>query len=268
MRVLAYEARRLLGLRSTWLILAAALLAQAALAAALVQHADPDQVDGPELVRLVTASVPLLPIPLAGLAAGLLGVLAAGHEVRNPGLAASQVRYLARLRLLLAKLCLVGVAAAVLAAVSLPVNALTLRLAAPAGTTVAAADFHAVAQLRTDYRPLLVLATFAALVVAAAWTGVLAATVCRSALAGFLLLCALPMLVELAGGATELDRLRRVGLPWVAWLARAPWAEPASAPLAALRSAAEPVPALGALLLPAALLLVLCLLGQARRRSY
>ncbi|GAA1981708.1 hypothetical protein [Kitasatospora viridis] len=268
MRVLAYEARRLLGVRSTWLILATALALQAVLAAVAVRHAAPDQVHGAELVRYVTASLPLLPVPVAGLAAGLLGVLAAGHEVRRPGLPASQVRYLARIRLLLAKLCLVGATAALLAAASLPLNALVLRLAAPAGTVVAAADFQAVEQLRTDHRPLLVLATFAALVVAAAWTGVLAATVCRSAIAGFLLLCALPMLVELLGGPSELDRLRRIGLPWVAWVARAPWAEPASAPLAALRSAAEPVPALGAVLLPVLLLLALCLLGQARRRSF
>lgn len=63
MRVLAYEGRRLLGLRSTWLILAAVLVADAMVVAVLARQADPGPLPAADAVRLVTAAVPLLPIP-------------------------------------------------------------------------------------------------------------------------------------------------------------------------------------------------------------
>ncbi|TQF03238.1 hypothetical protein E6W39_14535 [Kitasatospora acidiphila] len=172
MRALAYEGRRLLGIRSTWLILAAALLTQAAATALLAHRAGPADLRMPQLVRTVTATLPLLPLPLAGLAAGLLGALAADHEVRQPGLAASQVRFLVRMRLLLAKLGLVGAVAAVLAAVSLLVDAVAVRLIRP--STAHLLNFGEVASLghlRADRWPLSMLLAFTAVVVAAGWLG-------------------------------------------------------------------------------------------------
>ncbi|MGC0316856.1 hypothetical protein [Kitasatospora acidiphila] len=275
MRALAYEGRRLLGIRSTWLILAAALLAQAAATALLAHRAGPADLRMPQLVRTVTATLPLLPVPLAGLAAGLLGALAADHEVRQPGLAASQVRFLVRMRLLLAKLGLVGAVAAVLAAVSLLVDAVAVRLIRP--STAHLLNFGEVASLghlRADRWPLSMLLAFTAVVVAAGWLGVLAAAVSRSAVVGFLLFCALPMLVEVVADMPLLHRLREAGLPLVAQVAhatrtaRVPWAESASVPLNILDPVAQPVPVLGALLVPASLLLILCVLTQVRRRSF
>lgn len=172
MRVLAYEGRRLLGLRSTWLILAAVLVADAMVVAVLARQADPGPLPAADAVRLVTAAVPLLPIPLAALAAGALGALAAAHEVRHPGLVASQVRYLSRLRLLAGKLTVIGVVSALLAVASLGVDALVLRVALPSATS--AARLYSPDLLRTDQRPVLLLVTFAALVIAGGWTGVLA----------------------------------------------------------------------------------------------
>lgn len=78
MRVLAYEVRRLRGLRSTWLILAAVLLADAAVAAVLARQLPVGQLGTAAAVRCVTAVVPLLPLPIAALGAGALGALSYG----------------------------------------------------------------------------------------------------------------------------------------------------------------------------------------------
>lgn len=282
MRVLAYEVRRLLGLRSTWLILAAALLADAVVAAVNSRQAAPGPLPVATGIRLVTAAVPLLPIPPAALAVGLLGALAFGHEVRYPGLAASQVRYLSRLRLLAAKLAVNSALSAVLAVLSLAADAVVVRFALP--RTTSAARLYAPDLLRADQRPLLVLATFAALVVVAGWTGVLASALTRSAAAGVLLLCALPTLVEPVAGAlleqlaahwavrTEqvlpfrhgLERLYGppAGLPPTGSLVSRfePWE------LFGLSGPAQPLAAV-ALLAPVTLLALGCLLSQARRRS-
>jgi hypothetical protein len=275
MRALAYEGHRLLGIRNTWLLLAAALLAQAAVTALIAHHAVPVELRMPQLVRTVTATVPLLPVPLAGLAAGLLGALAAGQEVRQPGLAASQVRFLVRIRLLLAKLGLVGVVAAVLAVASLLVDAVAVRLMQPSTAHLLnIGEIGSIGRLRADHWPLSVLLAFTAVVVASGWLGVLAAAVSRSSVVGFLLFCALPMLVEVVADMPLFHRLRKTGLPLVAQVAhltrtaRVPWAESASVPLNILDPVAQPVPVLGALLFPVSLLLILCVLIQVRRRSF
>ncbi|WP_035846159.1 hypothetical protein [Kitasatospora azatica] len=266
MRVLAYEGRRLLGLRSSWLILASALLAQVAVTAVLARRAAAAASAVPDAVRLVTATMPLVPVPLAVLAAGLLGTLASAHEVRYPGLAAAQVRYGVRLRLLLAKLAVVGAVAALFAVASLLANALTLRLVwAPSGS---AARLLASALLHADHRPLPLLLSFAALMVAAGWTGVLAAALTRSAAAGFLLLCALPMLVDLAAAAPVPTRLRAIGRTATDWARGAGWAGSDGPSALGGTVPAFLVQALDALLLPAVLLLAVCLLVQLRRRSF
>jgi hypothetical protein len=269
MRVLAYEGRRLLGVRGTWVILVAALLAQVVATVLLAHRSGPDGLRMPQLARTATATVPLLPVPLAGLATGLLGALAAGQEARHAGLAASQVRYLDRLRLLLAKLAVVGAAAAVLAAVSLPLNAAVLRLARPS-----TARSLGIGRLAADHRVVAVLLAFASVLVVAGWMGVLTATVVRSAVVGFLLFCALPLLVEMLADTSLPDRLSEAGLPGVDQLANlartawAPWTDPTAVPVTVLDPVAQPIPVLGALLIPTGLLLLLCLLVQARRRSF
>ncbi|MCC9309226.1 hypothetical protein LN042_19410 [Kitasatospora sp. RB6PN24] len=275
MRALAYEGRRLLAIRSTWLILATAVLVQAAVTVLLAHRAGPAELRMPQLVRTLTTTLPLLPVPLAGLTAGLLGALAADHEVRQPGLAASQVRYLTRMRLLLAKLGMVGAVAAVLAAVSLLVDAVIVRLVRPSTAYVlTVGEVGNIGQPQANHWRLSVLLAFTAVVVAAGWLGLLAAAVSRSAVVGFLLFCALPMLVEVVADMPLLRRLGDAGLPLVAQMAhltrtaRVPWTESASVPLDVLDPIAQPVPVLGSLLLPVSLLLILCLLLQVRRRSF
>ena len=102
MRVLAYEGRRLFGLRSTWLILAAALLADAAVAAVGSRQAAPGSLSVTDATRLLTAAVPLLPdvyghafltavVPAYILLFGLIGEGVAGlvsaylYAVGRPG---------------------------------------------------------------------------------------------------------------------------------------------------------------------------------------
>ncbi|MDH6136063.1 hypothetical protein P3T37_005482 [Kitasatospora sp. MAA4] len=288
MRVLAYEGRRLFGLRSTWLILAAALFADAAVAAVVSRQAAPGPLSVTDGTRLITAAVPLLPIPLAALAAGALGALSSAHEVRHPGLAASQVRYQSRLRLLAAKLTLNAAVSATLAALSLAVDAVVVRFALPPGTS--AARLYTPMLLQADPRPLLVLVTFAAVVVAAGWTGLLAAALTRSAAAGVILLCALPTLIEPVAAALAeragagwavraeealplqygVDRLYGAGSglrpTGLAESVRSAGSSFSSGSLASLFELADPL-AVAALLAPVALLLLGCLLAQLRRRS-
>ncbi|MGF1427450.1 hypothetical protein [Kitasatospora sp. LaBMicrA B282] len=255
MRALAYEGRRLLGLRSSWLILATALAAGGALVAVLARHQPSGPLAAPAAAHLVTATVPLLALPPAALAAGLLGALAAAHEVRCPGLPAAQVRYTARLRLLLAKLAVTGTVAALLGVAALLVNVLTVRLALPvpdvrrltALTAVPSRAPFTVQALSTDHHAALLLAGFVALTVATGWTGVLTVTLTRSALVGLLLLGALPTLVARLALPTALDLLHHQGADWApTHLARA----------------------LAVVLLPVAVLLGGCLLAQTRRRSF
>lgn len=222
MRVLAYELRRLRGLRSTWLLLVGVLLCDAVVAAVLAAQAPAGVLSGPAGVRLLTATVPLIPLPFAALAAGVLGALSYGHEVRYPGLPASQVSYLRRVRALLAKLAVVAPVAGLLALATLLVDAVAVHLALPAGVTVAAwsepaalsdrvsqalasagltgfADLPgalAPAALGAGHGVPVALLAFVLLTVVAAWTGVLTASLTRSAAAGVLLLCALPPLLE------------------------------------------------------------------------
>ncbi|MFD8704636.1 hypothetical protein ACFV1W_18795 [Kitasatospora sp. NPDC059648] len=300
MRVLAYELRRLRGLRSTWLLLAAVLLCDVVVAAVLASQAPAGPLAAPAGVRLLTAAVPLIPLPFAALGAGLLGALSYGHEVRHPGLAASQVTYSRRVRLLLAKLVVVGPVAALLALVTLVLDTVAVQLALPAGVKVAAwtdpgalsdrvsgalgtVGLSGPADLSGVFAPLALvvghgvsaaLLAFVLLTVVAAWTGVLTASLTRSAASGVLLLCALPPLLE--SGVALL--LRRTGRPWPTRAAELlpfqsdiEWAYGwvyGGAREAAAGNAALTDPALlAAVTAPAAALLLAALLVQARRRS-
>ncbi|MFB8241912.1 hypothetical protein ACFC58_35800 [Kitasatospora purpeofusca] len=225
MRVLAYELRRVRGLRSTWLLLGLVVVCDAVVAGVLAGQVGDRTLGGAAAVRLLTAAVPLVPLPFAALGAGVLGALAYGHEVRHRGLAASQVSYPRRVRLLTAKLAVTGALAALLALVTLLVDAVTVHFALPAGVTVAAWSDPAALSARVaealapsgpgglDVLPAVAAPlAFVLLVVVAGWTGVLTAALTRSATAGVLLLCALPPLLESAVALV----LRQSGKPWPA----------------------------------------------------
>lgn len=174
LRALTYERRRLTGVRSTWLILLAVLSVNLVIAFLTVRR--PALADS---VRVLTAGVPLLPLPLAALGAGAVGALSYGHEARFPALRPLLLPLRRRYGLLFAKLVLVGLFSALLATATLALDA-----------AVYAAVLHRAPQLLPP------LAGFVALVVTAGWTGLLAAALLRSAAAGTLLLLTLPVLVE------------------------------------------------------------------------
>ncbi|MFD9596822.1 hypothetical protein ACFWA9_29295 [Kitasatospora sp. NPDC059973] len=300
MRVLAYELRRLRGLRSTWLLLTAVLLCDAAVAAVLAAQTPAGPLAGSAGVRLLTATVPLIPLPFAALGAGLLGALSYGHEVRHPGLAASQVSYPRRVRLLLAKLVVIAPVAGLLALVTLLIDTVVVHFAFPDGVAVAAwsepaalsgrvsealasAGFSGLADLPGAFAPAALAAgqgvpaallAFVLLVVVAGWTGVLTASLTRSAAAGVLLLCALPPLLE-SGVALV---LRQTG---TAWPARATdllpfqsgvewaygWVYGGDDRVAEGGSVLTDPALLAAVAAPAMVLLLVSLLVQARRRA-
>lgn len=300
MRVLAYELRRLRGLRSTWLLLAAVLLGDAVVAAVLAHQTPAGSLAAPAGVRLLTAAVPLIPLPFAALGAGALGALSYGHEVRYPGLAASQVSYSRRVRLLLAKLMVIGPVAGLLALATLLIDAVAAHLALPAGVVVAAwsepavlsvevsqalssAGLTGLADLPGALAPVALgaghgspsaLLAFVVLVVVAGWTGVLTASLTRSAAAGVLLLCALPPLLE--SGVALL--LRQTGTAWpsraaellpfqsgVEWAYG--WVYGGDRRVAVTGSALTDPVLLAAVVAPAFVLLLVCLLVQVRRRA-
>ncbi|MFG2918448.1 hypothetical protein ACGF0D_36895 [Kitasatospora sp. NPDC048298] len=300
MHVLAYELRRLRGLRSTWVLLAAVLLGDAVLAAVLASRTPDGPLGAAAGVRLLTAALPLVPLPFAALGAGVLGALSYGHEVRYPGLPASHVSYPRRVRLLLAKLLVIGPVAALLALATLLLDTVVVHVALPDGVAVAAwadpaalsgrvaealngAGLSGLSDLPGVFAPLGLVAgqgvpaallAFVLLTVAAGWTGLLTASLTRSAGAGALLLCALPALLE--SGVALL--LRHTGRPWPIRAAELlpfqPGIESAYAWVyggahgAVAGSVALTDPALlAAVVAPAVLLLLVVLLVQARRRA-
>lgn len=195
MDALSYQRRRLTGVRSTWLVLLAVLLADAAVAAVTARQ--------PELahpVRVLTAAVPQLPLPLAALGAGLIGALAHRDEARDQAVRPQFLTLRRRFALLFAKSAVVGACSAVLAGVTLALNA-----------GVYAALLH-----RAPH-PAPVLAGYVALVLAGGWIGLLASVLLRSAAAGVLVLATLPLPIEpvvaalrgrLPGQGLTLARLR------------------------------------------------------------
>lgn len=300
MRVLAYELRRLRGLRSTWLLLAAVLLGDAVLAAVLASQTPDGPLAAPAGVRLLTAVVPLVPLPFAAFGAGLLGALSYGYEVRHPGLPASQVPYPRRVRLLLAKLLVIGPVAALLALATLLLDTVVVHFALPDGVATAAwtdpsalsdrvaavltsAGMSGLSDLPGVFAPLGLLAgqgvpaallAFVLLTVVAAWTGVLTALLTRSVVAGVMLLCAMPSLLQF--GVALL--LRHAGRPWPTRAVRMlpfqsgiEWAYGwvyGGAHGAVTGSAALTDPVLlAAVAAPAGFLLIAALLVQVRRRT-
>ncbi|MFJ4680237.1 hypothetical protein [Kitasatospora sp. NPDC088783] len=265
---MASEVRRLRGVRSTWVVVVGALLVNAAVAAFSAHRLPAGELAVPDAVRSVAAVVPVLPLPLTALAAAVLGALAYGNEARWPGLSASRVTLGRRLGALLAKSLVVGAAAVLLAVVALGVNALAVRLALPGGV-----DASAVLDLSGlpagpfaaggVGRPL---AAFVVLAVAGGWAGLLITSLVRSAVVGVLLTGALPALLEPTTGLL----LHRTGRNWPVWVREL---MPFQYGLDWVRDAADRTAGaldgvvVAALLVPAALLVLVAVLAQLRRRS-
>ncbi|MEE1926636.1 ATP-binding cassette domain-containing protein [Streptomyces sp. TRM 70351] len=176
-RPVRYELRRLAGVRSGWLVMAAALLA-GLVAAVLLGHTD-----GPRAVRALTGWPAVLPLPPAAAAAGLLGALSFGQEFRYPALVPARAPVPRRLGLLVAKLTVGSAVALVLTLCAAILNAAALTLLYGAGFLGLPAHWG------------LWLSATAALAVGCAWAGVLAAAVLRSTVLGAAAVLAVPLVL-------------------------------------------------------------------------
>ncbi|MFE9373933.1 ATP-binding cassette domain-containing protein [Streptomyces sp. NPDC006711] len=251
LRPLRYELRRLLGVRTTFLLAAGVLAVSAVLSVLLARagHAPPS--------RLLSAWPGLLPLPPAALGAGLFGALAFGDEYRYPALAADRGTVPRRLGLLLAKLVVSAGAALVLAALAALLDHQALRLVYGGPVAGPAREWPALA------------ASWAGLTVGCAWAGLLAAGIFRATSAGLAAVLAVPVVVvPLLRKAVEGHTVRSVaGLPdRLRGLARVRWPHALDHWLVAvLRLIAEPVGA--ALTLSLTVLICAYLLTGLRARA-
>lgn len=208
LRPLRYELRRLLGVRTTTMIMAAVLVVSVGLSVLLARSGRTPLPD------LLVAWPDLLPLPPAAFGAGLLGALSFGEEFRYPALAAGRGTVPRRLGLLVAKLAVSAGVALFLAAASVLADAEALRL-------VYGGDL---VEIPANFAPLA--ASWAGLAVGCAWAGLLAAGVFRLTGAGVAAVLAVPVLVVplvqwmLAGPSTRSiaglpGRLRE--LAWLQW---------------------------------------------------
>lgn len=186
---LTYERRRMTGVRSTWLVPVVVLAASATVAALTLRQAAEAGSPAADPLRVLTAGLPLLPLPLAALGSGVVGALSAGHEFRHPAPLALLRPLRRRLALLLAKLVMVGVFGILLGAATLLLDAAVLHV----GDHAAAAPLESAA-LHGHLPP--ALGGYLALVVAGGWIGLLGAVLLRSAAAGMLVLITVPVLIE------------------------------------------------------------------------
>ncbi|MFF1462961.1 ATP-binding cassette domain-containing protein [Streptomyces sp. NPDC058330] len=227
LRPLRYELRRLFGVRTTTLVIAAVLLLSAGISVLLARSGRAPLPD------LLVAWPDLLPLPPAAFGAGLIGALSFGDEYRYPALAAGRGTVPRRLGLLLAKLTVSGGVALLLALLSVLADAEALRLVYGKG----------VVGVPDNALPLAM--SWIGLSVGCAWAGLLAAGVFRMAAAGVAAVLAVPVLVVplvqklLAGPSAR----SIVGLParlreltWLQWPYEVDrWA------MAAVRVVAQPV---------------------------
>ncbi|MFE7707730.1 ATP-binding cassette domain-containing protein [Streptomyces sp. NPDC057486] len=207
-RPVRYELRRLFGVRTTTLIMAAVLVVSVGLSVLLARtgHAP--------LPNVLAAWPEVLPLPPAAVGAGLLGALSFGDEFRYPALAAGRGTVPRRLGLLMAKLAVSAGVALLLALIVAAASAEALRLVY-GGDLVgfpSNAAFSAV--------------SWVGLNVGCAWAGLLAAGIFRVTAAGVAAVLAVPVLVVplvrrvLSGAAGHSapglpGRLRE--LAWVQW---------------------------------------------------
>ncbi|GGY93762.1 ATP-binding cassette domain-containing protein [Streptomyces nitrosporeus] len=177
LRPLRYELRRLFGVRSTTLIIAAVLLVSAVVSVLLARS-------GRAPAHELLAAWPgILPLPPAAFGAGLVGALSFGQEFRYPALAAGRGTVPRRLGLLLAKLLVSGAVALLLALLAVLLDAGVLRLVYGGGLGGVPPD------------ALTLGASWAGLSVGCAWAGLLAAGVFRVTGAGVAAVLAVPVLM-------------------------------------------------------------------------
>ncbi|MFD7442734.1 ATP-binding cassette domain-containing protein [Streptomyces sp. NPDC059909] len=203
-----YELRRLIGVPTTHLLVAAVLVVSAGLSA-LLAHTG-----GTPLPGLLAAWPRVLPLPPAALGAGLLGALSFGNEFRYPALASGRGTVPRRLGLLLAKLAVTAAAALVLGFLVAVLNWQVLGLAYGRDLASVPENWGALS------------ASWSGLVVGCAWSGLLAAGIFRFTAAGVAAVLAVPVLVvplvqkALAGPSARSiaglpGRLRE--LAWLQW---------------------------------------------------
>ncbi|GAA3376539.1 ABC transporter ATP-binding protein [Streptomyces sannanensis] len=252
LRPYRYELHRLLGVRTTGLIVAAVLVGSAVIAVLLARDART------VLPGLLAAWPGWLPLPPAALGAGLLGALAFGEEFRYPALGVDRGTVPRRLGLLLAKLVVAAGAALLLGALTVAADWELIRLLYGADLAHLPADLASKA------------ASWAGLTVGCAWAGLLGAAVFRATTAGVAAVLAVPVVVAplvrevleapLAPSALALAaRLR--GLAWVRWPQEADrWLA------AAVRLVAQPVGAALVLSLLALLCAYLVIILRAKAR--
>lgn len=207
-RPVRYELRRLFGVRTTTLIMAAVLVVSVGLSVLLARtgHAP--------LPNVLAAWPAVLPLPPAAVGAGLLGALSFGDEFRYPALAAGRGTVPRRLGLLMAKLAVSAGVALLLALIVAAASAEALRL-------VYGGDL-----VGFPSNAAFLAASWAGLNVGCAWAGLLAAGIFRVTAAGVAAVLAVPVLVVplvrrvLSGPASHSvlglpGRLRE--LAWVQW---------------------------------------------------
>ncbi|MEU1487109.1 ATP-binding cassette domain-containing protein [Streptomyces sp. NPDC005752] len=208
LRPLRYEMRRLFGVRTAGLVMAAVLVVSAGISVLLARTGRAPLPD------LLVAWPDLLPLPPAAFAAGLLGALSFGDEFRYPALAAGRGTVPRRLGFLLAKLSVSAGVALLLAVLSVLVDAEALRL------------FYGKDLVGVPANAVQLAASWAGLSVGCAWAGLLGAGVFRLAGAGVAAVLAVPVLVVplmqklLAGPSARSiaglpGRLRELG--WLQW---------------------------------------------------
>ncbi|MFE0044881.1 ATP-binding cassette domain-containing protein [Streptomyces albireticuli] len=193
---LRYELRRATGVRTAWVVAAAALLVSVLASVLLARTGSPEP-------RLFTGWPTLLPLPPAAFGAGFLGALSFGQEFRYPALAPDQGTVPRRLGLLGAKLAVTAAAALLLALASVTLDAAAVGLlfgdvtVGPSGELIVA------------------LAGWAGLTLGCAWAGLLAAGLFRSTALGLVAVLAVPTLVVpvLGGLLAEPAARSLVGLP-------------------------------------------------------
>ncbi|QEU91380.1 ATP-binding cassette domain-containing protein [Streptomyces kanamyceticus] len=250
LRPLRYELRRVAGVGSGYLTVAAVLAVSALIAVFLARAGHTPQ------ARLIAAWPEELPLPPAALGAGLLGALAFGDEFRHPALAADRGTVPRRLGLLGAKLVIAAAAALMLCLLAVVSDAALLHLVYGEELTKVPADWLSLS------------VSWVALVTGCAWAGVLAAGVFRSTTAGLAAVLAVPIVVvPLVQKALEGPSVRSAaGLPArLRDLALVQWPFGAERYLAGgVRMVAQPVG--GALMLSLTALLCAYLLTAMRSR--
>ncbi|MFJ8669552.1 ATP-binding cassette domain-containing protein [Streptomyces sp. NPDC093600] len=175
LRPLRYEIRRLLGVPSTPLVVAATLVASVLISVLLARS-------GRTPVATVLAGWPgLSPLPPAALGAGLLGAFSFGDEYRYPALTTGRGAVPRRLGLLLAKLTVAAAVAVFLAVAVVVADLEAVRL-------VYGGDLIPVPENWPS-----LCASWLGLIVGCAWAGVLGAGVFRVAAAGVAAVLAVPI---------------------------------------------------------------------------